>query len=171
MDERIQDGQRHKAHADDQNGADGDLRVFVQHEFPLEDRRQRQIEAVVRERLGHAHEVLQEIRHAERRNQRHEPRRAAQRAIGHALDEHAEQPCQHQRRQQRHGERKYRPSAARRCAEQRDENLRADERAAHENFRVGKIDKMEYAVDHRVPQRDNRIHEAELQAVDEHLRQ
>ena len=67
--------------------------------------------------------------------------------------------------------RKYRPSAARRCAEQRDEHLRADERAAHENFRVGKIDKMEYAVDHHVPQRDNRIHEAELQAVDEHLRQ
>ena len=80
------------------------------------------------------------------------------------MAEHHGQNLRAEEVQQRHEEDRHR-------AEQRDEHLRADERAAHENFRVGKIDKMEYAVDHRVPQRDNRIHEAELQAVDEHLRQ
>ena len=111
--------------------------------------------------------VLQENRHADRRDQRHKPRPAAQWAIRHALhgkaiaagDDHRDDQrrAQHQR--------------------QRITGLRTDRGQRHEphvgadhvDLAVGKVDHADDAVDHRVADGDQRIDRTQRQAIDQLL--
>ncbi len=106
--------------------------------------------------LGQLYGVLQENRHADGRNQRRQPRRAAQRAVGDALhgpaigrgekDRHDEHESQRQRNRADVG-----------CREQRERGD-GDEGADHENVAVGEIDHADDAVHHRVADRDQSVH-------------
>ena len=46
-----------------------------------------------------------------------------------------------------------------------------DEGAHHEDLGVGEVDELEHAVDHRVPEGDEGVHEAEDETVEEDLRE
>src|SRR5205823_9071806 len=106
------------------------------------------------------------------RDQRDEPRRRAQGPVGDSLDAdrergapgHAGDEDQDEHERPRQGLEEAR-------ALERQEDLDADERADDEDLGVGKVDEFEDAVDHRVAERDERVHEAEDDAVEEHLRE
>ena len=132
-----------------------------------------QVEAVVVPELRAEQQqrrVLEEERDAERRDQRRDPRRVAQRPVGEALDRDAEDA-------------RSRPSPPGTCraraaptgiaglsgaAEQR-QDAEADERADHVHVAVGEVEQLEDPVDHRVPERDQRVDAAEDDPVDREL--
>ena len=53
----------------------------------------------------------------------------------------------------------------------RKQKLDADEGADDEDLGVGEVDEFQDAVDHRVTERDQRVHEAEQEAVEQDLRE
>ena len=54
---------------------------------------------------------------------------------------------------------------------QQQEHLDADESAQNEDLAMGKIDKLQDPVDHRVAQSDERVHETQHDAVEQNLRE
>ena len=53
---------------------------------------------------------------------------------------------------------------------EQEQDFNADERAENENLAMGEVDELQNAVDHRVAQGDQSIHEAENDAVKQNLR-
>jgi hypothetical protein len=54
---------------------------------------------------------------------------------------------------------------------QEQHDFDADESAQHEDLATGEVDKLQHAVDHRVAQGDQRVHEAQDDAIQEDLRE
>src|SRR5262249_47193997 len=54
---------------------------------------------------------------------------------------------------------------------EREQDLHSDEGASDEDLRMREVDELEHAVHHRVPERDERIHEAEDETIQEDLRE
>jgi hypothetical protein len=117
--------------------------------------------------LQELHVVLQEDRHADRGDQRREAARAAQRAVGDALERPAIGGVDDHREQQHRDDRDRHPADADGIHdEERDQR---HERADHEDLAVREIDHAHDAVDHRVADRDQPVDGAEGQPVDELL--
>jgi uncharacterized protein (DUF1919 family) len=92
----------------------------------------------------------------------------AQRAIGDALDAVAQRHA-HRHRQQ-HAQQQYQQRRKRR-GQQYLYCRQRNHRAHHHHFAVRKVDQAEYAIDHGVAERDQRVHAALHQAVDYLLQQ
>ena len=144
---------------------DREAAVGAEHEAAGDHRRQRLDVGA----LGDLDVVLQEDRHADGRDQRRQPERAAQRPVGDALDRPAigggeqHRDDQHDQQRQRHpGEAEH--------AEQREDDDR-EEGADHVDLAVGEIDHADDAVDHAVADRDQAVHGAQRQAVDQLLQE
>jgi len=113
--------------------------------------------------------VLEEERHAERADERRDPRRRSQWAVREPLDRDAEEARaehggdEHQRDQERnrHG--------WVRGASERDEHAVADERPDHVDVAVREVQELEDPVHHRVPESDERVDRAEGDPVQRDL--
>src|SRR5437773_3907348 len=146
----------------------GELEAEIQHI----DRRVDEVEGVPPERLEEPDQVLEEERDSDRRDERDQPGRVAQRTIGDPLDGDGEQPArghagdQSEEQDERPGEAVEQPDAL-----EAEEELDADEGAHDEDLGVREVDELEHPVDHRVAQRNQRVHEAEDDAVEEDLRE
>src|SRR3989454_5018648 len=124
------------------------------------------------ERLEEPDQVLEEERDSDRRDERDQPGRVAQRTVRDPLDGDGVQRSRGHAGVQ--GEQQGEPSGE--AVEQPDaleaeEELDADEGAHDEDLGVREVDELEHPVDHRVAQRDQRVHEAEDDAVEEDLRE
>ena len=153
------------AHQDDRAGDDDDLR-----DRDVDTGRQREavapelavppaegVEALV---VGPEHEqgrVLEEEGDAERRDQRRDPRRLAQPAVGEALDHDAEQAAAEHRRDEHQGEQEADRDRDRRRPAEHGQHAEADERADHEDVAVGEVQQLEDPVHHRVAEGDQRV--------------
>src|SRR5690606_31650455 len=167
---RALDEERQAEHRDDGDGEDQDLHVGHDHavhrafaEYQIA--RHQVGNGFVLGVLGQQHEVLQEDRHADRRDQRNQPVDAAQGAIGYpfdavavgAGDDHRSgEGADHQDRQ---------------CIEphhrQADDHDEGDIRADHVHLAVGEVDHADDAVDHRVTDGDQGVGTANGQTVDQ----
>ncbi len=140
--------------------------------FERVHRRVHEIEGVPPDALEEADRVLEEEGHADGGDQGDEPGRAAQRAVGDALHGDGEEPTRQHADQQHHDQHEER----REDLEQPhglegEEHLHAHEGAHHEDLGVGEVDELEHTVHHGVPERDQGVHEAQDQAVEEDLRE
>ena len=54
---------------------------------------------------------------------------------------------------------------------QQQHHFDADERAQHKDLAMGEVDELEDAVNHRIAERDQRVHEAQNETVQEYLRE
>ena len=97
--------------------------------------------------------------------------RDVERAVGEALERHAEPAAQQHGRQQHHRQDPDRMQPADRPVEQRGQHAPADVGADHEHLAVGEVDHEQHAVDHGVAERDQPVDRAERQAEHELLRQ
>ncbi len=170
---RALDEERQAEHRNDGDGEDQDLHVGHDHavhrafaEYQIA--RHQVGNGFVLGVLGQQHEVLQEDRHADRRDQRNQPVAAAQGSIGYpfdavavgAGDDHRSgEGADHQDRQ---------------CIEphhrQADDHDEGDIRADHVHLAVGEVDHADDAVDHRVTDGDQGVGTANGQAVDQLLK-
>ena len=137
-----------------------------------EERAAAELERVVGAEIGREEQqrrVLEKERHAERRDQRCDPRRVPQRPVGEALDDDAEQPGPDHRREEH--ERDHQPDREHRIrgAARDGEHAVADEGADHVDLAVGEVQELEDPVHHRVAKRDQRVHAAEREPVDQLL--
>jgi hypothetical protein len=99
-----------------------------------------------------------------------EPGRAPQRPVRDPLHGVREQHAhRHGDQQPRHHERRGRKAEPGR--EQRLDHRNRGERAHHHQLAVGEVDEPDDAVDHGVAERDQRIHAAQRDAVDQLLQQ
>ena len=161
VDEQRQAEHQHDAEHDDHDPHDVDLQ---RHRCGSRSSNEMNVRRVVAARNAaeqQQHRVLEEERHAERGDQRRDPRRVAQRPVGEALDRDARarrQPTpgeqEHDQQQQRHGDRE-----RRRAAEPLDHEV-ADERPDHVDVAVGEVQQLQDPVDHRVAERDQRVEAA-----------
>ncbi len=167
-------GQEHQQRpADDHERLDRDVDVLGDVEAKVESvhRRIDEIEGVSPERLDEADEVLQEEGDPDRGDQRNQPRRPAQRTVGDPLHRDGEQPAgghagdEDQQEHERPGKTVEEPDAL-----QAEKDLDADEGAEDEDLGVREVDELEDAVDHRVAERDEGVHETESDAVEKYLR-
>ena len=128
-----------------------------------------QVRRRVRRRAPQQADVLQDERHPDRRDQRRQLGRVAQRPVGDALDHHVERAGADHRDREHAGAAR-RSSTSTRGAlgdpERRVERHR-DERADHEDLAVGEVDQLDDAVDERVPERDQRPDRADREPVDD----
>ena len=114
--------------------------------------------------------MLQQDRHADRGDERREPRRIAQRSVGDALDRIAERHAHGDRRERGEQEDERAWGAGQGNLQQAGRGERG-ERADHHHLAVGEVDEAEHAVDHGVAERDQRVDAAEHQAVENLLQQ
>ena len=113
---------------------------------------------------------LQQDRDADGGDQRRQARRVAQRPVGDALDQQAEQDAHDDRRG--HAD-DHQPPARQRGQQpvrQRDGAERG-ERPDHQHVAVGEVDQVHDPVDHRVAQRDERIQAAQHETVEDLLQE
>jgi hypothetical protein len=166
------DQQRERRHQGERHDDDDDLQMaerdrepaFFHHfEAALDDRLQRLDTRALQE----LDIVLQEDRHADRRDQRRQPERAAQRPVGQALHGPAIDRGEDHRDQQDEEQGQRNPGHAERGEQQ--EGDQRDEGADHEDFAMREIDHADDPVDHRVSDRDQAVDGAERDAVDELL--
>ncbi len=169
---RAGDEQREAVHGDEGDHEDQDLHVGDHHAihgaFAEDQIARHQVgDGLVLGVLGQQHDVLQEDRHADRRDQRDQPITAAQRAIGDpfdavavgAGDDHGrDEGADHQDGQG--------VQAHHRQADNGDER---DIRADHVHLAVGEVDHADDAVHHRVADGDQRVGAANGQPVDQLL--
>jgi hypothetical protein len=112
----------------------------------------------------------QRERHADGGDQRDEPRCAAQRPIRDALDRDGQGGAgQHPGHEHANQDERPGNGLEQAAGAERQENLDAHERPEDEDLRVREVDELEYSVDHRVAERDEGVHEAEDDAVEEDL--
>ena len=108
-------------------------------------------------------DVLEDERHADRRDQRHESGARRERLIGDALDGRVEEPAADHRNDQR---RRGSPATSvaergvRAEVEDVERDRRRDHPADHEHVAVGEVDQLEDAVDERVAESDERVERA-----------
>jgi hypothetical protein len=100
---------------------------------------------------------LQQEAHAHRRDQRRQPGRIAQRPVSDLLDGEVEQRADDDRGRQ--ADQQQRPARQAEAGEHGDHRP-AGERAHHQHLAVGEVDEVDDAVDHRVAERDQRVHAA-----------
>ena len=117
-------------------------------------------------------DVLEQQRHADRGDQRVEPRRVAQRPVG----ERSIGSRSRRRRPSRRAARRPRPPRRRRRGRRRSARTapasgEADPRAEHDDVAVGEVDELEDAVHQRVAQRDQRVEAADGDGDDEGLKE
>ena len=117
--------------------------------------------------LQQLHVILQEDRHADRRDQRRQAKRAAQRPVGQTLDGPAVGRGAGHGDQQDDEQGKWHPGDAEN-AEQGEADDR-EEGADHVDFAMGEIDHADDAVNHAVADRDQAVHGAKGQAVNQLL--
>jgi hypothetical protein len=111
------------------------------------------------EYLAKARKVLEKQRHSDRCDQRGDLGRMAQGAVRQLFDQHGEDGAPDDRRHEHRRQRHLVPF----------DGVESDEGADHEYVPVGEIDKAHDPVDHGVPEGDQRVHEPELQPVDDLL--
>ncbi len=113
-------------------------------------------------------ERLQQDRDADRRDQRCQARGVAQRPIGDALDDQTDGDAHRNRRQ--HADCQQQPTG---CVDEhrlQKQNCRQRGQGPdHQHVAVRKVDQVQDPIDHRVAERDQRVHAAEYQAVDDLL--
>ena len=139
--------------------------AVAEHEAARDHRRQRFDVGA----LGQLNVVLEEDRHADRRDQRRQAERAAQRPVGDPLDRPAVGRGEGHRDQQDQDQRERHPGDAEH-AEQGERDDR-EEGTDHVDFAVGEIDHADDAVDHAVADRDQAVHGAQGDAVDQLLQE
>jgi hypothetical protein len=158
--------QRHRHH-DDDDLQPGDAHVEAvgaeQGVAALDDRARRLGPRTLRQ----LHVVLQQDRHADRRDQRRELEGAAQWPIGGALDGPAVDGGEGHGHQQDQQDGDRRRADAQRAADH--EADQRDEGADHEDFAVREVDHADDAVDHRVADGDQAVDGAQRDGVDELL--
>ena len=164
--ERDHQHEREQDH-DDLDVADGHREAagVAEHEAAGDHRRQRLDVGA----LGQLDVVLEEDRHADRRDQRRQPERAAQWPVGDALDRPAVGRGEGHRDQQDQDQGERHPGDAE-DAEQGERDDRK-EGADHVDLAVGEIDHADDAVNHAVADRDQPVHGAERHAVDQLLQE
>src|SRR5712691_1173574 len=117
--------------------------------------------------LGDLHVVLQDDRHADRRDERRQAEGMAQRPVGDALDHLAVQ------RGERHRDQQHQEQGNRNGGDtdrhQQQKGDQSGEGSDHENIAVGEIDHADDAIDHGVADGDEAVDRAERKAVDELL--
>ena len=109
--------------------------------------------------------VLDEERHPDRGDQRDEAGGAAHRAIGDALDHHRHQTRRQHRGQQHDAEGEGKSRLPHPGIEEGVGDEVAGHRSGHEYFTVGEVDEAEYAIDHRVTEGDESVHETLCEAA------
>jgi hypothetical protein len=162
VDEVHQPGQRDRGRHQDQDLHGVDDRAADVERLARQQDRER---LVVRLPDDHR-ERLQQQAHADRGDQRGEPRRVAQRPVGDLLDREVEDRADDDRRDQRDQEQQ---PARQAQAAHRDHHGPARQRPDHQHVAVREVDQVDDAVDHRVAERDERVHAAQHQPVDDLL--
>ena len=115
-------------------------------------------------------ERLQQEGNANRGNQRRQPRRVAQASICGAFDRVADRHAGRHRHHQTQREVDDRAKAGNRGLKECDRS-ESDEGADHQHVAMGEVDQAENAIHHRVAQRDDCVHAADHEAVDDLLKQ
>ena len=152
-DDELLVGQRHRK-----------IVLVEQHELALHHRRDR----LVARALRHLHEIRQEDRHADRRDQRRQPERAAQRPVGDALDHPVDQRGE-QHRHDQHDEQRQRDRGDAEPGGEDQEGDQRDEGRDHEHVAMGEVHHADDAEHHRIADGDQAVDRTERDAVDELL--
>ena len=149
-----QDDHKDKGHAHDEELLPVDDEPF---ECPR-DVADRCGERARRRRDERHHDVLEQERHADRRDEHRDARRVAQRAVREPLDRDTEQGGH------RHGDedRGHDGDAER-------DGIESEVRADHVDVAVREVDELDDAVDHRIAERDERVDAAEGYSVNQLL--
>ena len=113
--------------------------------------------------------VLQKDRHADGRDQRRQPERAAQRPVGQSFHGPAVDRCQQHGDDQDQQQREWHPGDADHAHDQEGDQRR--EGADHEDIAMGEIDHADDAIDHGVADGDQTVDRTQCQTVDELLRE
>jgi hypothetical protein len=150
---------------DDGLGLDGHLQGQDMGRLEAGVARVVQVELVVPEALHQAHEILQEERHADGRDERDQAvgaAAAAQRPVGQPLDGHGG-AARHAGRDH-HGQQRERVGVAHVRA-QVAVDLHAGHRPDHEDLGMGEVDEAQHAIDHGVAERDHGVHAAQQESL------
>jgi len=123
--------------------------------------------AAAPERHRH-HEGLQQDGDADRRDQRCQPRRIAQAAVGDAFDQDIHQHG-HRNRPDDGDRQLHSARQAGEAAVQQAQDGQADHGADHQHVAVGEINQVEHAVHHGVAEGHQRIHAAQHQSIEDLL--
>ena len=172
VNKEMERGEHRQGRADNQNRFHRDHQAGAKRHREIENFQGRigQIKSIAPQAFEQTQAVLQQKRSADRRDQRHQPRAAEKRPISDSFKGHRRQAADghagNNDKRQYQGRVQRRQVAA---ALQRQKNLAADKGAQHKDFAMGKIDELEDAIDHRITECDQGVHEAQYQAIDQHL--
>src|SRR5712692_5386875 len=174
VDQRVEAPEHQQRRDDYHEGLDRDVDGRGQLESVIKRIHARidQVEGVAPDGLDKANDVLEKEGHADGRDERDQAGSVAQRPVGGALHQHGQRSAPghtgHQDEQQ-HEHPRQRVEQPRTLEAEQD--LDPDECPDDEDLRVGEVDELEHAVHHGVAEGDQRVHEAEDDAVEQNLRE